>query len=310
MEDQNKFELTQKLLESATSIIVVIPPDPSQDIISAGLALHLTLKNTGKKSQIGCGSEVHVDPKISGAQEISNTIGDQNLVISFDYHEDDLEKVDYDVRPDGKFYLMIKPKAGAPVPDVSNVKYSYSGANADLVITLGINSLEELGKIYADEKKFLDNVKLLSLNITPRPVSFTPNTIQQSFTSFSELISLLLEKCALNPTSEAAGNLLNSIYEETKNLTSPKMTADTFSSVSFLMRHGARLPNQHAFIPRLSQPAFFEAPEEEVPLPPDENPQADSSSLRGGNPTWQSPSTNQSIPQDWTKPKIFRASDV
>ena len=144
MEDQNKFELTQKLLESATSIIVVIPPDPSQDIISAGLALHLTLKNTGKKSQIGCGSEVHVDPKISGAQEISNTIGDQNLVISFDYHEDDLEKVDYDVRPDGKFYLMIKPKAGAPVPDVSNVKYSYSGANADLVITLGINSLEEL----------------------------------------------------------------------------------------------------------------------------------------------------------------------
>ncbi|KKU05409.1 MAG: hypothetical protein UX08_C0007G0106 [Candidatus Collierbacteria bacterium GW2011_GWB1_45_35] len=88
------------------------------------------------------------------------------------------------------------------------------------------------------------------------------------------------------------------------------MTADTFSSVSFLMRHGARLPNQHAFIPRLSQPAFFEAPEEEVPLPPDENPQADSSSLRGGNPTWQSPSTNQSIPQDWTKPKIFRASDV
>jgi len=307
MEDQNKFELPQKLLESSTSVIVVIPPDPSPDIISAGLALHLTLKNTGKKSQIGCGSEVHVDPKISGAQEISNTIGDQNLVISFDYHEDDLEKVDYDVRPDGKFYLMIKPKVGSPVPDVSNVKYSYSGATADLVITLGINSLEELGKLYADEKKFLDNVKLLSLNITPRPVSFTPNTIQQSFTSFSELISLFLEKCALNPTSEAAGNLLNSIYEETKNLTSPKMTADTFSSISFLMRHGARLPNQHVFTPRFSQPAFFEASnpaviptaveeshttsteEENIPLPPEEN---------------------QPVPKDWTKPKIFRASDV
>ena len=43
MEDQNKFELTQKLLESATSIIVVIPPDPSQDIISRILEKNLKL---------------------------------------------------------------------------------------------------------------------------------------------------------------------------------------------------------------------------------------------------------------------------
>lgn len=360
MEDQNSFASTKKLLDSSSSVIIILPGDPSQDLVSAGLSLHLSLQSAGKKTQIGCGSEVHVDPKIQGAEEIVDSIGDRNLVISFDYQEDDLEKVDYDVRPDGKFYLMIKPKAGSPVPDVSNVKYSYSGASSDLVITLGINSLEELGKIYADEKKFLDSAKILSLNTSPRPVSFSQNILHQTANSFSELVAELLEKTGFKPSSPAASNLLNSIYEETKNLTSAKMTANTFSSISFLMRHGARLPNQLAFVPRFSQPAFFENPvgainespasvtpadlstvaeaegftslvggspytpteEDNIPLPPEENP-ADSS-LRspasGGRstPTWQSPSTNQispqlesfPVPNDWTKPKIFRATDL
>jgi hypothetical protein len=135
-----------------------------------------------------------VASNLHGAREIVDSIGARNLVISFNYHEDDLEKVDYDVRPDGKFYLMIKPKANSPVPDVSNVKYSYSGASADLVITLGIGSLEELGKIYADEKKFLDEAKILSLNTSPKPVQFTNNLLHQTTGSFSELIATLLDK--------------------------------------------------------------------------------------------------------------------
>lgn len=307
MEDQNQFNSAKKLIETAQSFIIALPSDPGKDLVSAGLSLHLSLKSSGKKSQIGCGSRVEVDESVIGAQEIADSIGARNLVISFDYHEDDLEKVDYDVRPDGKFYLMIKPKSNAPVPDAGNVKYSYSGAQADLVITLGINSLEELGKIYADEKNFLDNAKILSLNITPRPVQFTQNVINQTFGSFSELIGLLIERTNLKIDPNASKNLLCALYEETKNLTSPKMTADTFSVISYLMRHGARLPNQQSFVPRFAQPAFFEAPsapklpmpaEEEIPLPPE--PEEES---------LPSPEDSQ-IPQDWTKPKIFRASDL
>jgi len=316
MEDKNQYISTKKLLDSAQSLIVVLPPDPSADMVSAALSLHLSLKASDKKSQIGCGSEVQVASNLQGAHEIADSIGARNLVISFNYHEDDLEKVDYDVRPDGKFYLMIKPKENAPVPDVSNVKYAYSGASADLVITFGIGSLEELGKIYADEKKFLDEAKILSLNISPKPTSFTPNLLHQTSGSFSELVAVLMEKISLKPSPDAGKNLLGSIYEETKELTSPRMTADTFSAIAFLMRHGARLPNQQAFVPRFAQPAFFETPsdpnvpeeaeegnlstgEEEIPLPSEENLPADQADISTGP-----------VPKDWTKPKIFRATDL
>ena len=184
MEDKKPETNIKNLLDSAKSIIVILPPDPGKDLVAAGISLHLALKESGKTSQIGCGSDIHVSEDIDGVTEIADTIGSRNLVISFDYREEDLDKVDYDVRDDGKFYLMIKPKAGAPVPDIGGVKYSYSGANADLVITLGVTSLEELGKIYADEKKFLDDAPTISLNNTLRPAAFTGNLYHKNLGSF------------------------------------------------------------------------------------------------------------------------------
>lgn len=294
MEDQNRITPFIKLIESAQSVIVILPPEPSQDQIISGLSLHLALKDSGKESQIGCGSELTIDPKIYGGGEFSDTIGSKNLVISFDYNENDLDKVDYDVREGGKFYLLVKPKVGSPAPDISNVKFSYSGANADLVIVLGINSLEELGKIYAEEKAFLDDANIICINNYVRPVSFTQNIIQEPNCSFAEIITRLLEQSSLKPSSQTVTNLLNCIYEESDNLTSPKMTADTFSAIAFLMRVGARLPSQQVFVPRYTQPPFFEVPHAPGDPLAVHQPQEDV----------------QQVPLDWKQPKIFRAGDV
>lgn len=293
MEDKKPETTINNLIESAKSVIVILPPDSGKDLVAAGISLHLALKEAGKVSQIGCGSEVHVDSQTEGVSEIADTIGSRNLIISFDYKEDDLDKVDYDVRDDGKFYLLVKPKAGAPVPDIGGVKYSYSGASADLVITLGIGSLEELGKIYADEKNFLDNANIISLNNSLRPVAFTSNIYHQNTSSFSELVTNLLEELKLKINSSIAQNLLTNIYTGTNNLTGSHLTAETFSAIAFLMRAGAHLPSKPIQTPSFSQAPFFEIPaaqpiEENIPLPEEES---------------------APIPSDWNKPKIFRVGD-
>lgn len=295
MEDKKPETAIKSLLQSAKSIIVILPPDPGKDLVAAGTSLHLALKEAGKASQIGCGSDVHTDSPITGVSEISDTIGSRNLIISFDYKEEDLDKVDYDVREDGKFYLLIKPKAGAPVPDIGGVKYSYSGASADLVITLGVNSLEELGKIYADEKNFLDNVDIISLNNSLRPAAFTSNVFHRNVGSSSELVSILLEEMQLKINPSIAQNLLANVYEATSNLTSNKVNADTFAAVAFLMRGGANLPKKEMHSPTFTQAPFFEVPEdqstpaeENIPLPEEEN---------------------TPVPSDWNKPKIFRVGN-
>jgi len=297
MEELKQDTAINNLIQSAKSVIVCLPPDPSKDLVVAGISLHLALKESGKLSQIGCGSDVHVDSQIEGVSEIADTIGSRNLIISFDYKEEDLDKVDYDVRDDGKFYLLIKPKTGAPVPDIGGVKYSYSGADADLVITLGINTLEELGKIYADEKNFLDNVETISLNNTLRPAAFTSNTYHKNIGSFSELVTGLLEGQKLKITTPVAQNLLGNIYESTNNLTSPRISADTFASIAFLMRAGAKIPSKETPSPRFSDAPFFEV-QEPLPTPP---------SIEENIPLPEEDSAP--VPSDWNKPKIFRVGD-
>jgi len=287
MNDKNLFATAQKNITEAKKILILLPPEPSEDQAIAALSLHLTLEANQKQSQIGCPTQIEINPKIQGSDKISDTVGSRNLIISFDYKEDYLDKVDYDVRDDGKFYLVVKPKTDAPVPDISCAKFSYSGAEADLVIAFGINSLEELGKIYSEEKNFLDEARIMSVNISPRPSSFTDLQLHLFLPSYSELISGLIESSGLTPTQEAANNLIFGLFEASQGLTSSKMTAETFSSISFLMRSGGRLPNQQLHVPQFSQPPFFESP------------------LVQSNPNDDS----AEIPSDWKKPKIFRVNE-
>jgi nanoRNase/pAp phosphatase (c-di-AMP/oligoRNAs hydrolase) len=255
MEVEQKNNALKDLFNSANSILLLLPPDPGQDLLSAGISLHLSLQAINKPCQIGCSSEIPDFPEITGLTEIRSSVGNKNLQISFDFPESQLEKVDYEVSPEGKFSLLVRPKNGFPVPDIKGIKFSYSGANSDLVVVFGINSLEELGKIYAEEKHFLDHANILSINTVGVEAAFAGNMFHLANISFSELLCLMLQRIELIPTPEAACNLLNTIYKNTGNLTSPKMTAETFASIAFLMKNGAKIPNLSS-----EKPSFFEAP--------------------------------------------------
>ncbi len=276
-------------IKSAKKIVIILPPEPTQDQVSAALTLHLSLNQSGKESQIGC-ETILSSLNIYGIEHIKDSIGSKNLIISFDYQESDLEKVDYDIKDDGRFYLVVKPKANAPVPDISSAKFTYSGADADLAIVLGIFSLEELGRIYSEEKIYIDSANILSISNNPRPAQFACQSLHYSYNSYSELIALVIESASLDIPQESASELINAIYSATTNLTSAKTSPETFSSISLLMKHGGRLPSQHSSISKLNQPAFFDSPF--APHTPPEDSQ-----------------TEAPIPSDWKRPKIFRGGD-
>jgi nanoRNase/pAp phosphatase (c-di-AMP/oligoRNAs hydrolase) len=285
-------EITDSLkqeLEKANSILILLPPEPDELLISSSLSLFLSLKNLEKKVQIGC-SNLNKDniSKLNGLDNIKQSIGSHNLIINFQFKEKDLDKVDYDVDSQGNFQLMVKPKSGSLPPDTKDINYTYSGANADLVIVLGINSKEELGKLYSDEKKFLDDATIISLNKDSRPADFATLSLHtNSATSIAEIVSFLLLKTKIEPTAEAANLLLKEIYSTTNNLSTPRVTADTFETIAFLIRKGARPPVTSTFTPtpdRLSPPPVFDQPSSLKQIPPAQ------------------------VPSDWKKPKIFRSS--
>lgn len=298
MAELNVNELKAKLVE-AKSVLVLLPPDPDKELVSAASALHGALEFSGRNSIIGCSSVVADKP------EIKTTVGKQNLIISFPYKEDAVEHVSYDIdEATSKFNLIIRPKENKQPLDIDLVEYNYTGASADLVFAFGIASLEELGKLYADEKAFLDKATIVAIKKGGRPADFaTFDLSSMRVTSLAELISWLLRATLLKLPAEVAAQLYNQIITATNGFQSPMITPETFEVAAYLLRNGAR---SVASAPANLPPAPF------FPNPPVLRPNVDSLS----NEMPPRPKSNlntdlqkRGVPADWQGPKIFRAGE-
>lgn len=230
-------------ITAANSFLLLLPPQPDTDSLAAALSLHLILKQAGKISLVGCSTDVKVsDAYLFGVADVKKSIGRQNLIISFPYREEAVENVSYDIdESNGKFNLRIRPRQGHDPLDPQAVDYTYSGASADLVITFAINTLEELGKLYSEEKEFLDRAKIINLVAKPQNVQFAATVLTpQQPTTLTQVVAHLAEKLGLEFTPDAATNLFQQLSQNTQNYQSNTVTPETFETAAALLRAGAR----------------------------------------------------------------------
>ena len=71
-------------LKAAKDIYILIPQNPNQDAVAAGLALYLSLKGDGKNAYIACPSPMRVEfSRLVGVDKVVSKIGNRNLVVFF-----------------------------------------------------------------------------------------------------------------------------------------------------------------------------------------------------------------------------------
>lgn len=237
-------EPVKQALQNAQTVLILLPQNPPLDAVAAGLALYLALTKSQLNTIIGCTTEMTVNfNRLFGVDKIKPRIGNQNLVISFAYPEDSLEKVSYDKDlANKKFNLTIEPKAGMLPLDPGQVEYSHTGSNADLIFVIGVRSLEDLGHLYQQEKKLLDDKQktLVNLSHLDKNAQFgTVNLYDPTVSGSSEITFTVLKALGLPIKQDIATNLLAGIESATNNLTTAS-SADTFEVIAQLMRLGAK----------------------------------------------------------------------
>lgn len=234
------YDTFVELCTSAQDIAIAFNASSDVDSLAAAASLYLAFQAQGKNVRLFASDIPVSDQRLAGIDQVATTFGHQNLVVSFDYSEEKVDKISYHIGEEtGKFFLTIKPKKGVEPLDSKTVEFTYSGAEPDLIISVGVSDLEELGSVYLGYEEVYQNSTLVSLHEYETAfgsLKFTTDGVS----SLSELVAVLMQQLSLPYSPEVATNLLLGIEEKTRGLHYGVITAETFALVADLLRAGGQ----------------------------------------------------------------------
>lgn len=265
------------LINSAQSVLILLPNKPNFDQVAAGLALYLSLKGA-KDISISCPSPMLVEfNRLLGVDKITSELGNKNLTIGFNgYPADNIERVSADV-VNSEFKLTIIPKAGFLSPKKEQVELFLSGVATDLIILIGGEDESSFPQLALQD---LSGAKFAHIGIKPLVVSSDKSILSYAAaaSSLSEIIASLLSGNGLSVDADIATNLVAGIEEASSHFMGEEVSANTFDIFANLLRAGG-VRQQKSGLKR-------EYPQGAIPAVP------------------------QPAPKDWFEPKIYKGTSV
>lgn len=229
----------KELINQAKTVFVIVGPDANFDELAGASALFSGLQIADKDVKFLSPKKLKQSFDISNLEEIKTEVGHQNLLVSFDYSEEAVDKVSYHIGEEtNKFYLTIKPKKDHEPLSADTVEFSYTGADADLVFLVGVSSLEDLEQLYFGYEKLYQDKAVVSMYEYPTGFGTVQLDISE-VVGYSELVAQLMSETELHIDGKSATHLLAGIEKESRGFKSLTTTADTFEVVARLLRSGA-----------------------------------------------------------------------
>jgi hypothetical protein len=306
MNQNYPFSELRQRLEQAQKILILLPAKPLFDQVAGALAFSLVLEETGKNVTVVCPNPMTVEfNHLVGVNRVTEKAQGTNLIISLNYPVDQVEKVSYN--DDGnRPNIVIQPKAGAPVLKENQVNFTYAGAGADLVITMGI---KDVNQISLPGLNFSESF-LVNIDVDQQNFGFGHlNIVDLEAAALSEVVLGLIIGLGLNLGVDTAQNILAGIWRQTKGLSVPQVGANTYEAVAIALRSGAQKPLEEVPAFR-KEPVFtpkpkFEGPEEKKAAPAFVKPQPQEEK----KVTEEKPQPSSKPPADWIEPKIFKGTN-
>lgn len=284
MNFEEEISKIKEALNNAEEVLVAINKTPTFDSVASSLSLYLGLKKLGKKPSVFCEDKIRVEfSNLIGVDKVNDDLGGKNFVISLDYKEGSIDKVSYNIEGD-KFNLVITSKPGAPALSAENVHYSYSGLAADLIFTIDLPALSDLGKVYEKKKEFFSQEKIINIDRHQENGNFGKiNLVVSQAASTAEIVALLLKRLGIKFDQDLATNLLAGIASGSNNFASSKTNATSFEMAALCLRAGGKRV---------------------IPSPTKLEKESTILSER------KEEKREEKAPPDWLKPKIYKGSTL
>jgi nanoRNase/pAp phosphatase (c-di-AMP/oligoRNAs hydrolase) len=227
-------------LAKSQSVGIIVAPDPSIDIMAAGLSLYLLLKEANKTVSIACPTEPIVElSSLVGIDKVQPGLGGEagDLVVSFPYNDGEIDKVSYTIE-DGYLNIIVKAGEKGISFDDQDIRYSKGSGPVDLLFVIGTPRLDEIQGVFDTEN--LRETRIINIDNKQENQGYGDIVaVSPRFSSVSEQIADLALALGMHIEHDTAQNLLSGLINGTKNFQSPNTSPLAFEMASFMMKKGA-----------------------------------------------------------------------
>ena len=225
----------------ASNCLIVLPPNPNGDILSAGLALKSFLRKVDKETTLL--SPGQIDERFSflqGFDQIVSTLTiTKNFIIEVSTKQAPLDELSYN-KEESRLLIYLKPKSGELKE--SDVSIKSATFPYDLIITIGLSNLDHLGDFYKNNAELFFQTPVVNVDYKSSNESFGQiNLVDLNSTSCSEIVMDLINQYEASLMDEhIATALLAGIISETNSFQHTRTTPQTFLKASQLISNGAK----------------------------------------------------------------------
>lgn len=219
--DQSIIFNFKKTISENKNFLIIIPDLANTDAVAAATVLYSFLTNTLKKNALIASSNkipvrfTHILTAMNiEEKQIVSEIQPLQYAITIKDTEKDLElNVN---RKDDEVEIVLTPKISEI--DLSKITLSTIGVKFDLIITLNVETLEDLGQIYLNNTNLFENTKVAAVNGYIESAFAKENIANVKYTTVSETIYEILKGFGANIDSVSKDVLFEGITEGTDGL--------------------------------------------------------------------------------------------
>jgi len=283
------FQPLKEEIQKSSSILILLPQTHTIDKVASALALFLALKKSDKNISIASPQKATVAyNRLIGVNKISNSLGNKNLVISFDYVKDSIEKVSYNIKND-KFNLVVEPKPGKPSLNPDKVTYSHTGTEAELIFTIGVKKQDDLGPFLQENRSLFREKTIVNIDNSPNNAQFGQiNLHNPKASSTSQIIISLFKDLSLPIDQDIATDLYAGLQAGTNGFNSYKVNAQVFQQAAWLLENGAK----------------------KGLIPSQKSPKIQKTTQQKNQKVFKPQKSKSNPPPDWFKPKIYKGGNT
>lgn len=313
----------KNLLPFAKSILIALPGGSDIDRLAAGLALFLSLNASGKEVSIVSDDTMRVaESHLFGVDHIQKNLPQTqggNLTITLEGVAAGngtvpaLEKLDW--YAEGSNLNLVFHVAAGQTFQPGRIVPHYQGSGFNLIFVIGSANLNSLGNVYLQNTAVFSGVHIVNIDNQPSNTGFgVSNMVDGNAPAISEIMTDVIPSLGLPFDADIASNLLAGIFGATLDLTSDKMTADTFMAVANCLRVGGKKPGMTQTAGTSQPTPGFDLSALMPPVVPNvSNPQVAS----GSSSPEERPQREGLVPADtvepepgWLTPKVFKGSSI